>query len=53
MDPAAFVLKSFSAAERDDLGINLDRAADLIDTLIVEGLARTQTLYHAGDRDAP
>lgn len=49
-DPAAFVLKNFSAAERDDLGLNVDHAADIVESLVVEGLARTQTLYHADDR---
>lgn len=53
MDPAAFVLKNFSGAERNDLGINLDQAADVVESLILEGLAPTQTRYHADDRNRP
>jgi peptidyl-tRNA hydrolase, PTH1 family len=52
MDPAAFVLKNFAAAERDDLSLNVDHAADIVESLVVEGLVRTQTLYHADDRGA-
>lgn len=47
MDAAAFVLKDFSAAERKDLGVHLERAADAVESLIRHGLAMTQNLYHA------
>jgi peptidyl-tRNA hydrolase, PTH1 family len=46
MDPAAFVLKPFAAAERKDLGWNLDRAADAVESLLADGLERTQNAYH-------
>lgn len=45
-DPAAFVLANFSAAERRELGVNVERAADAAESMVVEGLARTQTEYH-------
>jgi len=45
--PAAdFVLSDFSAAERADLGHHVDRAADAVESLILEGLALAQNLYH-------
>lgn len=47
MDVAAFVLKDFSAAERKELGYLVDRAADAVESLIVDGLERAQNLYHA------
>jgi len=46
MDPAAFVLKPFSAAERKDLAWNVDRAADAVESLVTDGLERTQNTYH-------
>jgi PTH1 family peptidyl-tRNA hydrolase len=46
MDPAAFVLKDFSAAERKDLDFYVDRAADAVEALITEGLERAQNTYH-------
>jgi len=51
-DPATFVLSNFSAAERRDLGVNVERAADAAESMVVEGLARTQNHYH-GDGQAP
>ncbi len=47
MDPAAFVLRDFSAAERKDLPLLIDRCADATQTLITEGLATAQNAYHA------
>jgi peptidyl-tRNA hydrolase, PTH1 family len=47
MDPAAYVLRDFSAAERKELDLNLDRAADAVEALLVEGLDRAQNTYHA------
>ena len=49
MDPAAFVLKDFSAAERKELPFLVDRAADAVESLISEGLEPTQNAFHAGD----
>ena len=45
-DPADFVLRDFSAAERKDLGVHLERAADAIETLIGDGLAAAQNAYN-------
>jgi peptidyl-tRNA hydrolase, PTH1 family len=46
-DPAVFVLRDFSAAERKELPILLDRAADAVETLVREGLAAAQNVFHA------
>ncbi|WP_141578285.1 aminoacyl-tRNA hydrolase [Actinomadura sp. WMMA1423] len=48
MDPAAFVLKDFSAAERRDLGFEVDRAADAVEALVADGLAAAQNVFHVG-----
>jgi PTH1 family peptidyl-tRNA hydrolase len=45
-DPAAFVLRDFSAAERNDLGVPLERAADAVETLIRDGLAAAQNAFN-------
>jgi peptidyl-tRNA hydrolase, PTH1 family len=47
MDPAAFVLKDFSAAERKELPFAIDRCADAAETLITKGLVEAQNEYHA------
>jgi peptidyl-tRNA hydrolase, PTH1 family len=47
MDPAAFVLKDFTAQERAGLGVELERAADAVESLLDLGLAATQNRYHA------
>ena len=47
MDPAAFVLRDFSTAERKELPLLIDRCADATATLITEGLAVAQNVYHA------
>ncbi|HEV2256031.1 MAG TPA: aminoacyl-tRNA hydrolase [Streptosporangiaceae bacterium] len=47
MDPAAFVLRDFSAAERKDLPFLVDRCADATEALVTQGLAAAQNLYHA------
>jgi PTH1 family peptidyl-tRNA hydrolase len=46
MDPALYVLRDFSAAERKDLPFFIDRAADATETLIAKGLADAQNVYH-------
>lgn len=46
MDPAAYVLRDFSAAERKELPYLTDRCADAIESLITKGLTETQTTYH-------
>lgn len=45
-DPADYVLRDFSAAERKELGVQLERAADAIETLIRDGLAAAQNAYN-------
>ena len=45
-DPASFVLKEFSAAERSDLAWAVDRSADAVESLLTEGLETTQNVYH-------
>src|SRR3954452_16050028 len=47
MDPAAFVLRDFNAAERKDLDFLVDRAADAVGSLISDGLERAQNVYNA------
>ena len=47
MDPAAFVLRDFTAAERKDLPFLIDRCADAAETLVSKGLAVAQHIYHA------
>lgn len=46
MDPAVYVLRDFSAAERKDLPFFVDRGADATETLIAKGLAEAQNIYH-------
>ena len=46
MDPAVYVLRDFSAAERKDLPFFVDRGADATETLIAKGLADAQNIYH-------
>jgi PTH1 family peptidyl-tRNA hydrolase len=48
MDPAAFVLRDFGAAERKDLPFLIDRCADAAETLVSKGLAVAQNSYHPG-----
>jgi PTH1 family peptidyl-tRNA hydrolase len=46
-DPADYVLSDFSAAERKDLDFLVDRAADMVESIIMHGLERTQNDFHA------
>ncbi|MGH8773957.1 MAG: aminoacyl-tRNA hydrolase [Jiangellaceae bacterium] len=46
-DPAAFVLKPFAAVERADLPLHVDRAADAVEALVVDGLAYAQNQYNS------
>jgi peptidyl-tRNA hydrolase, PTH1 family len=48
MDPAVFVLRDFSAAERKELPFLLDRAADATEVLIAKGLVAAQNAFHGG-----
>ena len=47
MEAASYVLRDFSPAERKDLPLFIDRAADATETLIAQGLAEAQQVYHA------
>jgi PTH1 family peptidyl-tRNA hydrolase len=47
LDPAAFVLKAFTAAETKDLAFLVDRAADAVEDLVSDGLEAAQNRYHA------
>ncbi len=46
MDAAAYVLRDFTAAERKDLPLLIDRGADATETLITKGLTAAQNIYH-------
>jgi peptidyl-tRNA hydrolase, PTH1 family len=45
-DPADYVLRDFSAAEREDLGYLVDRAADAVEVLLAEGLEAAQNAFN-------
>ena len=47
MDPADYVLRDFTAAERKDLPFLVDRCADAAEALIAKGLDAAQNIYHA------
>jgi PTH1 family peptidyl-tRNA hydrolase len=46
MDPADYVLRDFSAADRKELPIDLENAADAVESLIRYGLLETQNRLH-------
>ena len=46
MDPAVYVLRDFSAAERKDLPFFADRAAGATEALVTDGLDAAQNIYH-------
>ena len=46
MDPAAFVLQDFSAVQRRELDLLIDRSADAVEQLLTQGLAATQNQFH-------
>jgi peptidyl-tRNA hydrolase, PTH1 family len=47
MDAATFVLRDFSATERKELPLLIDRCADAVETLLSKGLAVAQNTFHA------
>jgi peptidyl-tRNA hydrolase, PTH1 family len=55
MDPAVFVLRDFAKAEREELPLLLDRAADAVEALLSSGLAAAQNAFHPtlGGGDGP
>ncbi|HET9116788.1 MAG TPA: aminoacyl-tRNA hydrolase [Pseudonocardiaceae bacterium] len=46
MDPADFVLRDFSAVQRRELDLLIDRCADAVEQLLAQGLAATQNQLH-------
>jgi peptidyl-tRNA hydrolase, PTH1 family len=46
MDAAAFVLRDFSAAERKELDVLVERAADAIEALVVDGMEKAQNSFN-------
>ena len=46
-DVSGFVLSDFSTAERKALPFEVDRAADAVESLLLEGLERTQQTYNS------
>lgn len=47
-DPADYVLKDFSSAEKKDLDFLVDKAADAVEALLSADLATVQNTFHAG-----
>ena len=46
-DPADYVLSDFSPMERKELDFLVDRAADVVESVIVRGLEWAQNAYHS------
>jgi PTH1 family peptidyl-tRNA hydrolase len=46
MDAAAFVLRDFSAAERKELPLEVERTADAVEMLVAQGLEAAQNVIH-------
>lgn len=46
MDAAAFVLRDFGTAERKDLDLQVDRTADAVEALVVDGLEKAQNAFN-------
>lgn len=53
MDPADYVLRDFSPAERKELPFHLDRAGDAVEVLLTDGLAVAQNRFHPDGSVAP
>jgi peptidyl-tRNA hydrolase, PTH1 family len=47
MDPATFVLRDFSPAERKELPLLIERCADSVEALLRDGLEPAQNVFHA------
>ncbi|MBO4164908.1 MULTISPECIES: aminoacyl-tRNA hydrolase [Micromonospora] len=45
-DPADFVLSDFGTAERKELEFLVDRAADMVESVVSKGVEPTQNAYH-------
>jgi peptidyl-tRNA hydrolase, PTH1 family len=48
-DPVDHVLSDFTATERKELDLLVDRGADMVESVITRGLAWTQNAFHAAD----
>ncbi len=46
-DPADYVLREFAAAERKDLAVLFDRAADAVEAVLAKGLEAAQNEFHS------
>jgi peptidyl-tRNA hydrolase, PTH1 family len=46
MDAATYVLRDFTAADRKELPLLIDRCADAVETLLSKGLAVAQNTFH-------
>ncbi len=46
-DPADYVLSDFSGTQRKELEFLIDRAADIVESVIEIGVEPTQNKYHA------
>ena len=47
-DPADYVLSDFAGAERKELDFLVDRAADVVEAIVLEGVEWAQNKYHGG-----
>jgi peptidyl-tRNA hydrolase, PTH1 family len=47
-DPADYVLSDFSGVERKELEFLVDRAADVVEAIVLEGVEWAQNKYHGG-----
>ena len=46
MDAAAFVLRDFSAAERKELDVLVEHAADAVEALVADGMEKAQNTFN-------
>ena len=49
-DPADYVLSDFGASERKELEFLVDRAADVVEAVVLEGVEWAQNKYHGGEK---
>jgi peptidyl-tRNA hydrolase, PTH1 family len=46
-DPADFLLSNFPASSREDVAVEVSRAADAVESLVMVGLERTQNAFNS------
>ena len=46
-DPADFLLSNFPASAREDVAVEISRAADAVESLVLVGLDRTQSTFNS------